>query len=256
MESDKHFRVETLNHTIDPQQLVYAAMHTDYCEEFVFDDLDWLSSYDTGSFYNRKGISEKEAGERIVKHLLAGHKGHYGCLEHPSITFAVGWFPHSVMQQARTHRVGITFDVQSGRYTGRRILDVVEGKRDIEEVFYFRPAGFYSDRQGKKYEYTEDDRKHDIKTCFALCLHYAKRVNDGFSEEHARDMIPYAIRQHFTVSFNARSLMHFLDLRAKKDAQLEIQQLCEMMLPHFRSWMPELSRWYEDNRLYKARLAP
>ncbi|XDE62527.1 FAD-dependent thymidylate synthase [Arthrospira platensis BEA 1257B] len=56
--------------------------------------------------------SELEAGEIIVKRLLAGERGHYGPLEHPSITFNCGYFPHSVMQQARTHRVGISFDVQ------------------------------------------------------------------------------------------------------------------------------------------------
>ncbi len=26
------------------------------------------------------------------------------------------------------------------RYTGQRILDVVEGKRDVEDVFYLRPS--------------------------------------------------------------------------------------------------------------------
>ena len=34
------------------------------------------------------------------------------CLEHPQITFNVGYFPHSMMQQVRTHRVGVSFDVQ------------------------------------------------------------------------------------------------------------------------------------------------
>lgn len=53
------------------------------------------------------------------------------------------------MQQARTHRVGVSFDVQSFRYTGNQFIDVLEGKKDIEDVFYLRPVGYYTDRQGK-----------------------------------------------------------------------------------------------------------
>jgi len=76
------------------------------------------------------------------------------------------------------------------------------------------------------------------------------------SEEHARGMLPFDYRQHFVVTFNMRSLMHFLDLRAKKDAQLEIQQLCELMMPHFLEWSPAIARWYQFTRLGKGRLAP
>jgi thymidylate synthase (FAD) len=50
--------------------------------------------------------------------------------------------------------------------------------------------------------------------------------------------------------------MHFLDLRSKKDAQMEIQAMCDLMWPHFQNWMPEVVGWYETNRLGKARLAP
>jgi thymidylate synthase (FAD) len=238
---DPHFRVEVLNRTEHPQTLCWWAMHQDYSENFVFDE---------------EPPSESESGTLIVKHLLAGERGHYGPLEHPAITFNVGGFPHAVMQQARTHRVGVSFDVQSGRYTGKRILDVCTGARDVEEVFYLRPAGTYRDRQGKKYDYTEDQRLVHRIICIDSAGRYKLALEDGFSEEHARDIIPYAIRQDFVVSFNLRSLMHMFDLRFKRDAQLEIQQMCELMWPHFKSWTPEISNWYEKSRLLKGRLAP
>jgi thymidylate synthase (FAD) len=82
------------------------------------------------------------------------------------------------------------------------------------------------------------------------------KILAGFSEEHARGSLFFDFRQHFVVSFNARSLMHFLDLRSKKDAQMEIQAMCDLMWPHFQNWMPEVVGWYETNRLGKARLAP
>ena len=76
----------------------------------------------------------------------------------------VGWFPHSVMQQARTHRV-VSFDVQSMRYTGERICRSADGELELEEVFYLRPVGDYSDRQGKKYTYSEALRSEDLRLC-------------------------------------------------------------------------------------------
>lgn len=240
---DKYFKVEVLRKTLNPQQLIYMAMHQDYSENFVVEELG-------------KVPEESKCGDIIVSRLLNGDKGHYGCLEHPQITFNCGYFPHSVMQQARTHRVGTTFDCQSGRYTSQRIIDVANGDRTVEEVFYLRPTGFYTDREGKRYEYTPSDRQDDISWCLEAACYYAIKVECGHSEEHARGTSLFDIRQHFVVSFNLRSLLHFLDLRAKKDAQLEIQQMCELMWPHVKQWCPEIADWYSKNRYGKARLAP
>ena len=130
------FRVDLIAATPNPQLCVYAAMHQDYSEGFVAADREnWPD--------------EQRAGEICVKRLLAGERGHYGPMEHAQIVLNVGWFPHSVMQQARTHRVGVSFDVQSMRYTGERICRAANGELDLEEVFYLRPVGDYSDRQGK-----------------------------------------------------------------------------------------------------------
>lgn len=441
------FRVEVIAKTPNPQQVIYAAMHQDYTDKFVFDGRDYWPS-------------ELEAGEIIVKRLLAGERGHYGPLEHPSITFNCGYFPHSVMQQARTHRVGISFDVQclagdtevtfikasgclkkikiadlydvwengeiperprrdrkkriqkmslrvlnektgnfqighvnnvmcsglqpvyrltladgktldctvnhqlltgegwqrmgdalglivgenhevlamtkgcelmcngvvrneplythknwfdfqvnqgaefaksyhvrklkahlvkvtqieyigeqmtydlevdgpwhnfvangivvhnSYRYTGNQIVDAVEGKKDLEEIFYLRPVGDYSDRQGKKYHYSPQQRQADLDWCLEAAKRYKADLDAGHAEEHARGKIPFDYRQHFVVSFNLRSLLHFLDLRYKKDAQLEIQKLCDLMWIHVQEWTPEIAQWYEKIRLGKSRLAP
>lgn len=237
------FTVQVISQTPNPQQTMYAAMHQDYAEGFVWDQRsDWPS--------------ETDCGDIVVNNLLKGGRGHYGPIEHPQIVLNCGWFPHSTMQQIRTHRVGISFDVQSFRYTGRRILEVVSGQQDIEDVFYLRPLGFYTDRQGKKYEYTATQRQQDLAWCHEACKHYQQRIDEGFSEEHARGLIPFDVRQHWVLSANARSLMHLLDLRWKADAQLEAQKLCEAIWPHFQSWVPAIASWYADNRLKKARLSP
>ena len=239
----ERFRVELIAATPNPQQCVYAAMHQDYCEGFVAADRsEWPD--------------EVKAGEICVKRLLAGERGHYGPLEHAQIVLNVGWFPHSVMQQARTHRVGVSFDVQSMRYTGDRIAKAAAGELDLEEVFYLRPVGDYSDRQGKKYPYTAEERAKDLEICRQAACRYRDLLVAGFAEEHARGILPFDYRQHFVVSFTLRAFLHFLDLRSKLDAQLEIRQLCDLMWPHLVDWAPQFADWYEKTRLHKARLAP
>jgi thymidylate synthase (FAD) len=242
---DTRFRVNVISATPNPQQTIYAAMHQDYSEECVYDEIG------TDSW-----PSETRAGEIAVSRLLKGGRGHYGCVEHPQIVFSTAGFPHSVMQQARTHRVGVSFDVQSMRYTGGRIARAANGELDLEDVFYLRPTGNYSDRQGKRYEYTESQRNTDLSLCQSAAQRYAQLIDLGHAEEHARGILPFDFRQNFVVSFNLRSALHFLDLRAKLDAQLEIRQLCDLILPHLHDWAPQIVIWYEENRLGKARLSP
>jgi len=116
---DPRFRVNLIAATPNPQQCVYVGMHQDYSEGFVAADRE-------------QWPDETKAGEICVKRLLAGERGHYGPMEHAQIVLNVGWFPHSVMQQARTHRVGVSFDVQSMRYTGDRICRAAAGELDLE----------------------------------------------------------------------------------------------------------------------------
>lgn len=240
---DPLFRVALVAATPNPQQCVWAAAHQDYAEEFVAD--------------SRAGWPcERKAGQIAVKRLLAGDRGHYGPLEHAQIVLNVGWFPHSVMQQARTHRVGVSFDVQSMRYTGQRIIDAANGVRELEDVFYLRPVGNYRDRNGANYFYSEEERTTDLTLCALASKRYAELILKGMAEEHARGILPFDYRQHFVVSFSLRAFLHFLDLRAKLDAQPEIRALCDLMLPHLDSWVPQIAAYYREKRLHRARLAP
>jgi len=239
---DKLFQVTCITSTPLPQRCIYTAMHQDYSENYVI--------------LTEDRPLEPEAGEICVKRLLAGGRGHYGPLEHPQITFNAGYFPHSVVQQARTHRVGVSFDVQSMRYTGDRICRAAKEELSIEDVFYLRPVGEYKDRQGKHYTYSEFHRWNDLCDCLNAAVRYKERILAGFSEEHARGLLPFDYRQHFVVSFTLRALLHFLDLRFKRDAQLEIYQLCELLWPHVEKWVPQIASWYKDTRLHKAKLAP
>lgn len=240
---DPLFRVNVISCTPNPQQTIYAALHQDYSEGYVFDQIG------TDAW-----PEEKRAGEIALKRILGGEL-HAGPLEHAQIVFNVGYFPHSVMQQARTHRVGCSFDVTSMRYTGQRIIKCAEGIYDVEDIFYLRPVGNYTDRQGKKYLYDEGWRAHDLAYCLDNAKEYALAISKGASEEHARGKLAFDFRQNFVFSANMRSLGHLLTIRGKKDAQLEIQQMCQLMLPHYESWAPEIYSWFATKQWQKGRLA-
>jgi len=255
--NDPYFRVEVLSKTERPNLLSYLAMHQDYSEEAVYHEYDKLAE-----------LPENELGERLIRNCIK--YSHWGILEHPSITLNCSGFPHSVMVQARTHRVGVSFDVQSQRYTGKRIetlahriCNKAKGDKldrrtlnEINRVFYHRPLGTYQDRQGNNYEYDEEKWTADMNISIRGCLDYLEKIEQGYAPEHARDFLPQNIRQDFVVTFNARSLLHFCDLRLPKDAQLEIRTLAQMLFEHFKEWMSECAEFYEKNRYEKNKLSP
>lgn len=213
-----------------------------YTEEWVdYSDKIYCATVSTGALIVR----------RNYKVAICGN-----CLEHPGITFSVSGYVHSVMVQGRTHRIGTSWDCQSQRYTGKRVLKVASGELDPEDVFYVRPVGFYTNRKGKKYDWTEEHRERKLQRILEECQEYSEYFHQGMCEEHLRDYLPQAIRQNFVVSFNLRSILHFMDLRAKMDAQLEIQALCEQIAPHLERWAPNVWDYYYEKRWKKAKLAP
>lgn len=241
LELDKRLEVVKLQCYPIPEQVIWQAGKGDYSEVPI---------------HEVEVPSPQKCGEWIVDQLLANDRGHYGPLEHPSITFSVSGFVHSVIVQARTHRIGTSWDVQSQRYTGKRVVKVAKGELDIEDVFYVRPEGFYTNRKGKKYEWTEEHRQRKLGRILSECEEYAEYYGQGMCEEHIRDYLPQAIRQNFVVSFNLRSVLHFLDLRAKLDAQLEIQALCDSFIPELQKWSPNIWEYYKEKRHKKAKLSP
>jgi thymidylate synthase (FAD) len=219
------------------------------------------NSYDNSLTNLEWGTSKQNKEDNINNNVISSNRGQF--VDILSVKYAGFEFTYDLEIQHQSHNfianklvVHNSFDVQSFRYTGSRIINVVEGTRDIEEVFYLRPVGNYTNRQGKHYLYSEEQRKQDLQWCLKACQLYQQRINEGLSEEHARSLIPFDARQHFIMSCNARSLMHLLDLRWKKDAQLEAQKLCELLHLRFDEWMPALAQWYRENRAQKARLSP
>jgi len=247
------FKTPLLSQTIRPNLVACLAMGQDYSEVPIID-----------RYSDFEKLSDRELGDRLVEKCLKN--GHWGVIEHINLVFNIVNYPHSVIVQARTHRAGVSFDCQSQRYTSKRIVALwkkIQGKTDfefifkaIEEVFYFRPIGKYWDRDGHKYLYSKEERSADILMTSAAIEQYVCKMDKGYAPEHARDILTQNIRQHFVVSINARSLLHFCDLRLPKDAQLEIRCMAIQMFDIFAEVMPEVAEYYIKTRYGKSKLAP
>lgn len=232
------FEIIRLGGTPEPQKAIYEGMHNDYAEDF-----DPPTS-----------LSESRCGEIVVKRLLAGNRGHWGPLEHAHLVLKLK-LDHNTVMQLRTHRIA-SFDVQSMRYTGDRILQVARRERSVREVFWIRPEGEYRDREGTSYQWTADDIEQWEAVCLSASLDYAALRDRGISEEHARGVLPTCYFQNVVISMNLRSWLHILEVRDKLDAQWEIQLASALIAGKVAEWAPEVYAWWVGHRRGKAILAP
>ncbi len=221
-----------------PQQLAYLALHTDYAETFC----------------PSTALLEDRCGEIAVDSLLKGDRGHWGPLEHASLSLALK-ADHNTMMQLRTHRLG-SFDYQSMRYTGSRIEKAATGELPVDEVFYSRPPGEYRDRSGNAYTWTAADQEEDWAIALSSAIDYRNRRLRGVPEEHARGVLITSYFQNGIVTFNARGWLHLLEMRLKADAQWEVRALMQLVEQQVQRWIPEVHNWWSSHRRHKARLAP
>ncbi|REJ37373.1 MAG: FAD-dependent thymidylate synthase, partial [Bacillota bacterium] len=118
IETPSGIRVAVVAATPDPERLVWLAQHQDVTDHMTIEDR-----------------VPSDPGAAIVKTLL--QRGHYGPFEHPTITFNIGGVSRSLMAQLTRHRIGISFDVQSLRYT--RLDEIGDSDEDLEAAFAFPP---------------------------------------------------------------------------------------------------------------------
>lgn len=253
-----NFTIKVMEATQNAATLSYLAAHNDY--ESDIEDL----ILDNGLFkdpYSDNLLSEPVASKRLLEHCIK--KGHWGVIEHATAVVYVKGFPHTTMQQLRTHRTGVSFDVNSGRFTSRHVIKLADKinngtytLEDITDLFWFRPIGTYQEK-GKRYEYTETLRLEDIEVAKEQTLQYAKRYTNGAFNEICRDScMLYNIRQNFVLSFNLRSLMHLIDMRSTEDVDYPTKLWAELAMEFMKGWVPSIAEYYEKTRYGKNRRSP
>jgi thymidylate synthase (FAD) len=149
--------------------------------------------------------STESAG--LINFLMKNRHG--SPFEHGMITFRIS-APIFVWREFMRHRVGVSYNEQSGRYM------------ELEPVFYTPPRDRNLIQVGKPghYEFEPGGKgekgsvaKHLLWAYRATWASYQTMLEDGIAKEVARMCLPVGIYSTAYVTMNPRSLMHFLSLR-------------------------------------------
>ncbi|GAA2558655.1 FAD-dependent thymidylate synthase [Winogradskya consettensis] len=191
--------------------------------------------------------------EGLINYLMRDRHG--TPFEHNSMTFLVQ-APIFVFREFHRHRAGWSYNEESGRY------------RELEPVFYTpaedRPLVQFG-RPGK-YEFAEGTAEQHERTVTAMesayrhsYAAYQEMLAAGIAREVARAVLPVGLFSSMYATCNARSLMHFLSLRTKREnakvpsfPQREIEMVAERMEAQWAALMPLTHAAFETH----GRVAP
>lgn len=154
---------------------------------------------------------DPEGDKRLINLLMAN--GHESPFEHIVFTFYVK-APIFVARQWFRHRIG-SFSERSGRFT------------EFNEEFYVPDKT----RAGNNVEAMKDAMHSAFET-------YKHLLKSGVKREVARAVLPMSLYTQWYWTVNARSLMNFLNLRADKHAQHEIQRYAIAVASFFKESCP------------------
>ena len=194
-------KVKLLEHTPNPERVVAMAARLCY------------------SAAGAEELAEKmsdEQVERLVAKIV--QMGHASTMEHVSFTFGIEGVSRVLTHQLVRHRLA-SYSQQSQRYVA---------EHDFE---YILPPSI-----GEKPEAREK---------FEALMRQVRSTYDelaamGVPREDARYVLANATETKIVVTMNARSLMHFFNLRCCNRAQWEIRELAYKMLEQAKAVAPLL----------------
>ncbi|WP_037913826.1 FAD-dependent thymidylate synthase [Actinacidiphila yeochonensis] len=194
-----------------------------------------------------------ERSKGLINYLMRDRHG--SPFEHNSMTFFVS-APIFVFREFQRHRVGWSYNEESGRY------------RELQPVFYVPAPDRKLVQEGRpgKYEFvdgTPDQHKAAVAAMEESYVRsyqaYQEMLAAGIAREVARATLPVGLFSSMYATCNARSLMHFLGLRTTHELasvptfpQREIEMVAEQMEAAWAELMPLTHAAFNAN----GRVAP
>lgn len=180
-----------------------------------------------------------EESKGLINFLMKNRHG--TPFEHNMFTFFVE-APIAVFREWHRHRIGWSYNEESGRY------------KQLRPLFY-RPAHERPlVQEGKAGHYNfvpgSDSLWHGMcnrveVSCSQAYMHYVDMMANGVAKEVARGVLPVYIFSSMYATCNARSLMAFLSLRTKHEDSTfpsfpmrEIEMCAELVEEAFAEAMP------------------
>ena len=253
-------KVTTLRSTDDPEKLACQAGRGDYYDGFV-GDTSFEDLMESVSFEERHAECVSKAhgydlesddcppvrDTHAKKYALLERlfkRGHFGVWEHPTITLAVKGVSRSCMAQLTRHRHA-SFDVQSQRY-----VDFSE-KDDPVAIPKSLTDTDHATRGEGQIDLTDHERdlfRSMFDSTESGFSYYEEMVDAGVPKEDARFILPIGTKVNFTMTVNARTLLHIANLRERADSQWEIRELTNKIIDEeFKNWMPLTYYLWREN---------
>lgn len=164
--------------------------------------------------FNSKKKHTAEEDERLIKTMI--ENGHTSPFEQVNFTFQLR-MPIFIARQWMRHRTA-RLNEQSGRYT------------QLKNEF-FTPSKW---RKQNGEEFSEEEAtalSAELNQFYTEnYLFYESLLSQGVSKELARVILPLATYTEFIWQIDLHNLMHFLELRLAKGAQLEIREYAKEVM--------------------------
>ena len=218
-------KVKLVAYTQEPEKLVAASAKLCYSQLSADEIMDDLS---------------EENVEKFLGMLM--ELGHQSPIEHCSFSFAVEGVSRTLTHQLVRHRIA-SYSQRSQRY-------VTEG-----QFQYIIPPAINDNEKARKLyiEAMENDQKVYDEIANTLKSQYIEEyIKEGMSEkkahsnaekraiEDARYVLPNACETKIMITMNARTLIHFFNVRCCTRAQWEIREMAELMLNEVRAVAPSI----------------
>lgn len=197
----------------------------------------------------------KDAGKikGLINYLI--RDSHGSPFEHGSMTFFIKT-PLFVRSEFHRHRIGWSYNEESGRYTQLKPhLYVIPDDRKIIQT---GKVGHYTFEAGPP-DLVQFVQNEQIEIYRIAYDSYLAQLERGVSREIARQVLPLDQMTSFYATCNPRSLMAFLKLRTEREnakipshPQWEIQNVADQMEDVFKELMPLTWEAFEEN----GRIAP
>ncbi|WP_093170010.1 FAD-dependent thymidylate synthase [Sinosporangium album] len=203
-------------------------------------DVLWAARVSTAGEQSLEELTkDPERSKGLINFLMRDRHG--SPFEHNSMTFFVS-APILVFREFQRHRVGWSYNEESGRY------------RELRPIFYVPGADRPLVQQGKpgRYEFhAGSDEQHKLvseamESSYRRAYEaYQEMLEAGVAREVARAVLPVGTYSTMYATCNARSLMHFLSLRTKDEQarvpsfpQYEIELVARRMEALWAELMP------------------
>ncbi|CAL9578954.1 FAD-dependent thymidylate synthase [Streptomyces albus] len=217
-------------------------------------DVLWAARVSTAGEQSLEELKkDPERSKGLINFLMRDRHG--SPFEHNSMTFFIS-APLFVFREFHRHRVGWSYNEESGRY------------RQLQPVFYVPDTSRKLVQQGRpgKYEFVEGTPEQHKLTSGAMedayrkaYATYLEMLEAGVAREVARAVLPVGLYSSMYATCNARSLMHFLGLRTRHEQakvpsfpQREIEMVGELMEERWAELMPLTHAAFNAN----GRIAP